>query len=92
MQTSNPDIYAVGECAEHRGKVYGIVAPLMEQAKVVADAIAGNSTLRYEGSVVATKLKVAGIPLASIGNFYEESAGSEALVYSDPGLRYTRRQ
>ncbi len=85
MQTSNPDIYAVGECAEHRGKVYGIVAPLMEQAKVAADAIAGNSTLRYEGSVVATKLKVAGIPLASIGNFYEESAGSEALVYSDPG-------
>ncbi len=85
MQTSNPDIYAVGECAEHRGKVYGIVAPLMEQAKAAAGAIAGNSTLRYEGSVVATKLKVAGIPLASIGNFYEESAGCEALVYSDPG-------
>lgn len=85
MQTSNPDIYAVGECAEHKGKVYGIVAPLMEQAKVAADAIAGDSTLRYEGSVVATKLKVAGIPLASIGNFYEESAGCEALVYSDPG-------
>ena len=85
MQTSNPDIYAVGECAEHRGKVYGIVAPLMEQAKVAAGAIAGNSTLRYEGSVVATKLKVAGIPLASIGNFYEESAGCEALVYSDQG-------
>ena len=85
MQTSNPDIYAVGECAEHRGKVYGIVAPLMEQAKVAAGAIAGNSSLRYEGSVVATKLKVAGIPLASIGNFYEESAGCEALVYSDQG-------
>ncbi|MBI5180560.1 MAG: NAD(P)/FAD-dependent oxidoreductase [Nitrospirae bacterium] len=85
MQSSNPDIYAVGECAEHRGKVYGIVAPLMEQAKVAADAIAGNFTLRYEGSVVATKLKVAGIPLASIGNFYEESTGCEALVYSDPG-------
>ncbi|MBI3354594.1 MAG: NAD(P)/FAD-dependent oxidoreductase, partial [Nitrospirae bacterium] len=85
MQTSNPDIYAVGECAEHRGKVYGIVAPLMEQARVAANAIAGNFTLRYEGSVVATKLKVAGIPLASIGNFYEESAGCEALVYSDPG-------
>ena len=58
----------------------------MEQAKVAADAILGNSTLRYEGSVVATKLKVAGIPLASIGNFYEESAGCEALVYSDPGV------
>lgn len=85
MQSSDTDIYAVGECAEHRGKIYGIVAPLMEQAKVAADAIAGDSTLRYEGSVVATKLKVGGIPLASIGNFYEESAGCEALVYSDPG-------
>ena len=85
LQTSRQDIYAVGECAEHRGKVYGIVAPLMEQAKVASHAIAGDFTLRYEGSVTATRLKVAGIPLASVGNIHEDGAGCEALVYSDPG-------
>ncbi|MBI5039378.1 MAG: NAD(P)/FAD-dependent oxidoreductase [Nitrospirae bacterium] len=84
MQTSHPDIYAVGECVEHRGTIYGIVAPLMEQARVAAEAIAGGTGIRYEGSVVATKLKVAGIPLASIGNI-QGKIGCEEIVYSDPG-------
>src|SRR3990170_3378326 len=84
MQTSHPDIYAVGECVEHRGTIYGIVAPLMEQAKVAAAAIAGGTGIRYEGSVIATKLKVAGIPLASIGNI-QGKIGCEEIVYSDPG-------
>ena len=83
MQTSHPDIYSVGECIEHRGKVYGLVAPLMEQARVAAEAISGGHTIRYEGSVVATKLKVAGIPLASTGNF-QGGVGCEEIVYSDP--------
>ena len=85
LQTSSKNIYAVGECAEHMGKVYGIVAPLMEQAKIAANAISGDYTLCYKGSVVSTKLKVAGIPLASIGNIHEDGAGCEAIVYSDPG-------
>lgn len=85
MMTSHPDIYAVGECIEHRDKVYGIVSPLMEQAKVAAEAIAGSRTIRYEGSIVATRLKVAGIPLASIGNFLG-GPGCDDLVYSDPCL------
>ena len=84
MQTSHPDIYAVGECVEHRGTIYGIVAPLMEQAKVAAAAIAGGDGIRYEGSVITTKLKVAGIPLASIGNIHGK-VGCEEIVYSDPG-------
>ncbi len=85
MQTSHPDIYAVGECIEHRGKVYGTVAPLMEQTQVAAEAMTGGRTSRYEGSVVATKLKVAGIPLASVGNF-QGGVGCEEMVYSDPGV------
>ncbi|MBI5197365.1 MAG: NAD(P)/FAD-dependent oxidoreductase, partial [Nitrospirae bacterium] len=85
LETSHPDIYAVGECVEHRGKVYGIVAPLMEQAKAAGQAIAGNRSLAYQGSVVATKLKVAGIPLASMGNF-QGGVGCEEMVYSDPGI------
>jgi len=84
METSHPDIYAVGECAEHRGKLYGIVAPLMEQAEVAGKAITGDFSKPYKGSIVATKLKVAGIPLAVIGNSVG-SPGCEEIIYSDTG-------
>lgn len=83
METEVKDIFAVGECVEHRGKLYGIVAPLMEQARTAADAIAGRYSIRYEGSVVAARLKVAGIPLVSMGNF-KGGMGCEDIVYSDP--------
>ncbi len=84
METSHPGIFAVGECIEHRGRIYGIVSPLMEQAKVAAEAIAGGRSIRYEGSVEATRLKVAGIPLASIGNFMG-GPSCEDLIYRDTG-------
>ena len=84
LQTSHPDIYAVGECAEHRGKVYGIVAPLMEQAKVAAEVISGNCNISYKGSIIATRLKVAGIPLASMGS-YQGDVGCEEITYCDQG-------
>ena len=62
------NIYVVGECAQHRGKVYGLVAPLWEQAKVFADHITGTDTTSvYNGSKLATKLKVMGVELASMG-------------------------
>ena len=61
METSDPNIFAVGECAEHQGKVYGLVAPLYDQGKVLAATITGDKGPVYEGSVLATKLKVAGI-------------------------------
>jgi nitrite reductase (NADH) large subunit len=61
-------IYVAGECAQHRGKVYGLVAPLWEQAKVFADHITGaDVTASYHGSKLATKLKVMGVELASMG-------------------------
>ncbi|MBI3041947.1 MAG: NAD(P)/FAD-dependent oxidoreductase [Betaproteobacteria bacterium] len=66
MQTPDPDIYAVGECAEHRNRVYGIVAPGLEQATVAAHAITGGRT-RYNGSTVATRLKVVDLPVFSMG-------------------------
>jgi nitrite reductase (NADH) large subunit len=69
MRTSAPDIVAVGECAEHRGVVYGLVAPLIEQAQVAARTLleGAASDASYEGSVLSAKLKVAGIDLVSIG-------------------------
>ena len=64
----DPRIYAVGECVQHRGQTYGLVAPIWEQVKVLADHITGaNSKAAYHGSKVATRLKVAGVELASMG-------------------------
>ncbi|EIM26706.1 nitrite reductase large subunit NirB [Microvirga lotononidis] len=71
MRTSDPDIFSVGECVEHRGLCYGLVAPLYEMAKVVAAQLAGDRTAAYTGSVTATKLKVTGIDLFSAGDFGE---------------------
>ncbi len=71
MRTSDPDVFAVGECVEHRGLCYGLVAPLYEMAKVAAAQLAGDGTAVYTGSVTATKLKVTGIDLFSAGDFSE---------------------
>ncbi|MBP9713060.1 MAG: nitrite reductase large subunit NirB [Sterolibacterium sp.] len=84
MQTYDPRIYAVGECANHRGTAYGLVAPLFEQAKVCANHLAQFGIGRYGGSVTSTKLKVTGIDVFSAGDF-GGSEGSEEIVLSDPG-------
>jgi nitrite reductase (NADH) large subunit len=84
MQTFDPRIYAVGECVNHRGVAYGLVAPLYEQAKVAANHLARFGIGRYAGSVTATKLKVTGIDLFSAGNFLG-GEGCEEIVLSDPG-------
>jgi len=84
MQTFDPRIYAVGECVQHRGTSYGLVAPLFEQAKVCANHLAGLGYSRYQGSVTSTKLKVTGIDLFSAGN-YLGGEGCEDIVYKDPG-------
>ena len=78
------DIYAVGECAQHRGQMYGLVAPLWEQAKVLADHITGrNSRAAYHGSKVATKLKVMGVEVASMGLAEPEYPEDEVIQFSD---------
>ncbi|MBI3212396.1 MAG: NAD(P)/FAD-dependent oxidoreductase [Mycobacterium sp.] len=79
------DVYVVGECAQHRGQVYGLVAPLWEQAKVLADNITGADTAAaYHGSKVATKLKVAGVDVAAMGIKAPEHADDEFVQYSEP--------
>ncbi|QYK65505.1 MULTISPECIES: nitrite reductase large subunit NirB [Paenibacillus] len=69
MRTSVPDVYAVGECVEHRGTCYGLVAPLFEQGSVIAKHLAGADTEGYMGSVVSTKLKISGVDVFSAGEF-----------------------
>ena len=84
MQTvTDPRVYAVGECASHRGIAYGLVAPLFEQGKVCANHLAQFGIGRYVGSQVSTKLKVTGINLFSAGEFMG-GEGTEEIVLSDP--------
>ncbi|MHB1145328.1 MAG: nitrite reductase large subunit NirB [Thiobacillus sp.] len=83
MQTFDPRIYSIGECAAHRGTAYGLVAPLFEQARVCANHLAHYGIGRYQGSVTSTKLKVTGIDLFSAGDFIG-GEGTEAILYSDP--------
>ncbi len=82
MQTNIPGIYAVGECAEHRGITYGLVAPLYEQGAVLAKHLAGAETEGYAGSVTSTKLKVSGVDVFSAGHF-AETEGARSLRYQD---------
>jgi nitrite reductase (NADH) large subunit len=90
LQTYDPRVYAVGECANHRGTAYGLVAPLFEQAKVAANHLAEMGISRYEGSVTSTKLKVTGIDVFSAGDF-SGSEGSEDIVLHDPGMGIYKR-
>ncbi|SCC95486.1 Nitrite reductase (NAD(P)H) [Thiomonas sp. X19] len=84
LQTiTDPRIYALGECAAHRGIAYGLVAPLFEQGKVAANHLAQFGIGRYTGSQTSTKLKVTGIDLFSAGNFMG-GEGCEDIILSDP--------
>jgi nitrite reductase [NAD(P)H] large subunit len=82
MQTSVPDIYALGECAEHRGTCYGLVEPAYEQARVLARRLAGDNAA-YTGSLLATNLKVSGVNVFSAGDFLG-APGTEPIVLADP--------
>ncbi len=82
METRIPGIFAVGDVVEHRGKTYGLVAPLRDQAEVIADCMVGEDRRRYAGTVCATTLKVAGINLTSAGDFLG-GGGAEEIVYLD---------
>jgi nitrite reductase (NADH) large subunit len=82
LQSFDPRIYAVGECIQHRNQVYGLVAPLFEQARVCANHLAELGTSRYEGSVTSTKLKVTEIDLFSAGDFEGDHA-TQDMIYQD---------
>ncbi|MBT9293242.1 NAD(P)/FAD-dependent oxidoreductase [Prosthecodimorpha staleyi] len=89
MQTSVPGHFAIGECAEHRGTVYGLVEPAYAQARAAAAALAGRD-LAYQGSVPATNLKVSGLPVFSAGDFLG-APGTEAIVFEDRPLGHYRK-
>jgi nitrite reductase (NADH) large subunit len=85
LRTNDPDIFAVGECVQHRGTIYGLVDPIWEQAKTIADVITGvNPGAEYHGSKLATKLKVMGVELASMGEVKNAQPEDEVVVYREP--------
>lgn len=95
LQTSSPDVYALGECNEHRGETYGLVAPLYEQAEVLAQVLMGRDS-DYQGSLTSTMLKVTGVNLFSAGDFKgnaEKNSKSEkeVIVFRDKAKQIYRK-
>ncbi|MBI3706963.1 MAG: NAD(P)/FAD-dependent oxidoreductase [Proteobacteria bacterium] len=84
LGTSDPAVFAIGECVEHRGRSYGLLGPIWEQAQVLAGRLAESDEATYPGSAVATSLKVTGIDVYSVGEF-AMTAGSEEIVLEDCG-------
>ncbi|WP_275984199.1 nitrite reductase large subunit NirB [Paenibacillus hamazuiensis] len=83
LQTNVPHVYAVGECAEHRGVAYGLVAPLYDQGDVLAKKLCGIDCAPYEGSVTSTKLKVSGVDVFSGGQFMDAPDTKSIRVQDD---------
>ena len=83
MMTSDSSVYAVGECAEHRGTVYGLVAPLYEQGKVLAAHISGIGSKPYEGSITGTQLKVSDVDLYSAGEILDSLSTKAIKVHNE---------
>jgi nitrite reductase (NADH) large subunit len=84
LRTSDADVFAVGECAQHRGVVYGLVEPCYDQARVVADVITGaDPTARYKGTRLSATLKVMGVDLTSMGEVHKAVHDAEVATYLD---------
>ncbi len=82
LQTEDPSIYAVGECAEHNGMVYGLVKPLYEQGAILAQHICQKDTAGYQGSTISTQLKISGVDVFSVGEFHE-TPERKAIYFHD---------
>jgi nitrite reductase (NADH) large subunit len=89
MRTSDPNVFAIGECVEHRQVCYGLVEPAYEQAKVLSRVLAGEQDAAYAGSVLATNLKVSGVSLFSAGDFIGED--KEVIVFEDRARRIYKK-
>jgi nitrite reductase (NADH) large subunit len=90
MRTSDPNIFAIGECAEHRGVAYGLVAPIWDMCRTLAGVLTGDETAAYEGSVLSTRLKVSGVDVFSAGQF-AGGEGCEDVVFRDAGRGVYKR-
>ncbi|WP_442755197.1 NAD(P)/FAD-dependent oxidoreductase [Methylocystis sp. JAN1] len=89
LATSDPNIFAIGECAEHRRVCYGLVEPAYEHARVLAARLAGEDA-RYSGSVISTNLKVSGVRVFSAGDFLGQD-GANSIVCQDPRMGVYRK-
>jgi len=83
METNIPNIYAVGECAEHNGMVYGLVKPLYEQGQVLAKRICGIAAAGYASSILSTKLKISGVDVFSVGKVYEGEKAKAITMFDE---------
>jgi nitrite reductase (NADH) large subunit len=83
LRTSNENIYAVGECIEHNGQVFGLVTPIWEQAKICAARLAGDAAAAYASSPPATRLKITGIDVFSAGALAAADAADEEITFHD---------
>jgi nitrite reductase (NADH) large subunit len=91
MVTSDPDILAVGECTEHRGQCFGLVAPLYDQGRVLALAITGQETKPFAATAPAAKLKIMGVDIFSAGSMDSAEEGVDVVKYEDPSLGVYKR-
>ena len=91
MQSFDPAIYALGECVEHRGVTFGLVSPILEQAKVLANHLAGDGRLIFKNIPASVRLKIPGIELYSAGKTGEEEKGVEAIEYTDRSRRVYKK-
>jgi nitrite reductase (NADH) large subunit len=83
LETEIPNVFAVGECAEHRGIAYGLVAPLYQQGQVLAKRLCGLQVEGYQGSVLSTQLKVSGVDVFSAGKINEDEGTKVYKTYDD---------
>jgi nitrite reductase (NADH) large subunit len=90
MRTSDPNVFAIGECAEHRGVAYGLVAPIWEMCRTLADVLTVDEAAVYQGSMLSTRLKVSGVDVFSAGQF-SGGDGCEDLVFRDAGRGVYKR-
>jgi nitrite reductase (NADH) large subunit len=86
LETSDPRIFAVGECTEHRGQTFGLVAPLFEQGRVLAKALTGNREAPFNAGSPAAKLKIMGVDIFSAGSIDASEPGIETVRYEDPSI------
>jgi nitrite reductase (NADH) large subunit len=90
LTTVVPFVHAIGECAEHRDAVFGLVAPAYDQARILARRWAGDDKAIYEGTALSTNLKVSGVPVFSAGDFLDEE-GADDIMLEDRGLGLCRK-
>ena len=90
-RTSDPDIFAIGECALYDGRIFGLVAPGYEMAKVAASVLAGNGDAAFHGADMSTKLKLLGVDVGSIGDAHGRTPGASTYTYIDQRMRVYKR-